>query len=126
MFYIDEDKTIYLTRGDIATVIIGATQDGGGQYTFIAGDTVRLKVFEKRGCDCVVLQKDVLIEADTQIITIYLDKEDTRIGEIIHKPKDYWYEVELNPETAPQTIIGYDEDGAKIFRLFPEGGNTNE
>lgn len=34
---------------------------------------------------------------------------------------DYWYEVELNPETEAQTIIGYDEDGPKIFRLYPEG-----
>lgn len=126
MFYISEDKTIHLTRGDIATLVIGATQGEGGQYTFVTGDAVRLKVFERRGCDCVVLQKDLLIEEDTPSLNIYLDKEDTKIGGIIHKPKDYWYEVELNPETAPQTIIGYDEGGAKIFRLYPEGGNTNE
>jgi hypothetical protein len=29
--------------------------------------------------------------------------------------------VELNPFTNPQTIIGYNDDGAKIMRLFPEG-----
>jgi hypothetical protein len=31
--------------------------------------------------------------------------------------------VEVNPEIQPTTIIGYDEDGAKIFKLFPEGGD---
>ena len=52
---------------------------------------------------------------------ISLNKEDTTIGDIINTPIDYWYEVQLNPETNPQTIIGYDENGAKIFRLYPEG-----
>lgn len=43
---------------------------------------------------------------------------------MVNKPTDFWYEVELNPDTAPQTIIGYDkETGAKIFRLYPEGGD---
>ena len=56
-----------------------------------------------------------------QRVEIYLTEEDTKIGEVISKPKDYWYEVELNPDEEPQTIIGYDEDGAKIFKLFPEG-----
>jgi hypothetical protein len=44
-----------------------------------------------------------------------------KIGDVISKHKDYWYEVVLNDDTLPQTIIGYDEDGAKLFRLFPEG-----
>ena len=60
-------------------------------------------------------------EAEATAVTIFLGKEETTIGEITSKPKDYWYEVELNPETLPQTIIGYDEDGAKVFKLFPEG-----
>jgi hypothetical protein len=50
-----------------------------------------------------------------------LSKEDTKIGKKVNKPVDYWYEVELNPDTYPQTIVGYDEDGAKIFKLYPEG-----
>ena len=126
MFYIEEDKTIHLTRGDIATIVIGAVAVDGNPYTFKTGDSVRIKVYEKRGCDCVVLQKDTLIEEECQSVSIYIDKEDSKIGEVIHKPKDYWYEVELNPETAPQTIIGYDEDGAKTFRLYPEGGDRHE
>ena len=54
-------------------------------------------------------------------VEIFLHGAETKFGEVINKPVDYWYEVELNPETKPQTIIGYDEDGAKVFKLFPEG-----
>ena len=46
------------------------------------------------------------------------------IGEVINKPTNYWYEIELNPNTQPQTIIGYDEDGEKLFVLYPEGSDT--
>ena len=96
----------------------------GENYVFKAGEIVRMKVFEKKGCDCVLLQKDFVIESDTEEVTILLTGMDTKIGDVIHKPKDYWYEVELNPLTNPQTIIGYDDDGAKIFRLYPEGADA--
>jgi hypothetical protein len=55
-----------------------------------------------------------------------LTKKDTTIGEIINKSREYWYEIELNPDTASQTIIGHDEDGAKKFVLYPEGSEQNE
>lgn len=122
MFKVNDDKSIYVTRGDILAFKV--TSDYYGEnYVFQAGDIVRMKVFEKKGCDCVMLQKDFIVEADTEEVTITLTGSDTKIGELIHKPKDYWYEVELNPLTNPQTIIGYDEDGAKVFRLFPEGAD---
>ena len=65
-----------------------------------------------------------LVTKVTETITnveIVLSKEDTKIGSLISTPFDYWYEIELNPETEPQTVIGYDDDGEKIFRLYPEG-----
>lgn len=58
---------------------------------------------------------------DTTQVEMALYGEDTKFGEVISKPVDYWYEIELNPDTNPQTIVGYDEEGAKIFKLFPEG-----
>ena len=121
MFKINADKSIHITRGDAATFGITASAEGGN-YTFRAGDIVRFKVFEKKACHCVELEKDFRVETETEEVTITLTGEDTRIGSIISKPKDYWYEVELNPDSQPQTIIGYDEDGAKVFRLYPEGG----
>ena len=120
MFRVNEDNSIYVTRGDSGGFFVTATIEGSA-YTFRSGDVVRLKVFGKKDCETVVLQKDVTVEADNTQVEIWLTGEETKIGEVISKPTDYWYEVELNPDTKPQTIIGYDEDGAKVFKLFPEG-----
>lgn len=126
LFEILKDKTICLTRGDIASIVTSAKQKVGSQdgipYTFAMGDVVRLSVFKKRDCQSVVLQKDAIAQEETEAITINLTKEDTKIGDPINKPVDYWYEIVLNPDTAPVTIIGYDAYGEKIFRLYPEGG----
>jgi hypothetical protein len=121
MYRINEDNSIYATRGDI--VIFSVSADNNGEpYTFQAGEVLRIKVFGKKDAENVVLQKDFPITEVTQRVDIFLDENDTKIGEVISKPKDYWYEIELNPLSYPQTIIGYDENGPKIFRLFPEGG----
>mgnify|MGYP003295872201 CR=1 FL=1 len=120
MFRINTDLSIEITRGDAVEFVVTA-KDNGKNYVFKIGDIVRFKVFEKKGCDCVVLQKDFGVESDTEEVTIVLEEADTKIGELINKPKDYWYEVELNPDTLPSTIIGYDEAGAKVFKLYPEG-----
>lgn len=90
-------------------------------HTFNVGDIVRFKVFKKKDCSCVEIQKDTEVTEATTNIDIVLTKEDTKIGSLISVPFDYWYEVELNPETEPQTVIGYDDDGEKVFRLYPEG-----
>lgn len=121
MFVINDDMTINITRGDIALFSVSANI-GEQEYQFKPGDVVRFKVFAKKDCADVVLQKDVTVGAAANSVEIALDGEDTTIREVINKPVDYWYEVELNPETKPQTILGYDENGAKIFKLFPEGG----
>lgn len=121
MFAIGNDKTIHLTRGDIAVVTVSAADQDGAEHTFQAGDTVRLRVFEKGKHDSTVIQKDVEVGADSTSVDVPIDSEDTRFNELINKPKDYWYEIELNPDTVPQTIVGYDEGGPKLFRLYPEG-----
>jgi hypothetical protein len=126
MFKINTDKSIYLTRGDIATINVSANNPDGTAHEFQEGDTVRIKVYEKKDCSRVVLQKDTSVPKATNIVSIYLGQAETKIGVLTNKPVDYWYEVELNPITAPQTIIGYDEDGAKIFRLFPEGSDLSD
>ena len=126
MFSVNKnDMSIYCTRGDSGTVYVTATADGL-EHEFRAGDVVRLKVFEKKGCDCVVLQREIVVEANTVEVPIHLSGAHTKIGGIIHKPMDFWYEVELNPYTVPETIIGYDEDGPKVFRLFPEGDEAGD
>lgn len=124
MFTINqESKTISITRGDVANIAVTSNYSDGSLYTFLKGDVVRFKVFKKKDCSSVVLTKIVNVSEETQSVIVRLDKTDTKIGEVINKPVDYWYEVELNPDTEPQTIIGYDDYGEKIFRLYPEGSD---
>lgn len=125
MYQVNDDNSVYVTRGDIAYIDVTA-MDGGEPYTFQQGDLVRIKVFAKKDCESVVLQKDFSVTTETETVQLFLDENDTKIGEVISKPRDYWYEIELNPLSKPQTIIGYDEDGAKLFKLFPEGRDLTE
>lgn len=115
------DKTICITRGDIASFDVSANTKDGEPYVFQENDVVRFQVFKKKDCAAVVIKKDVVVKEKSNSVTLQLVTEDTRFGEVIHKPVEYWYEVVVNPETAPQTIIGYDEEGEKIFRMYPEG-----
>lgn len=127
MYLVNDDLSIYVTRGDILCMNVSATQDDSGlPYEFQPGDIVRIKVYGKRDAENVVLQKDFPVVAKTDAVGIMLTEEDTKIGDVISKPTDYWYEIELNPFTNPQTLVGYDEDGAKIFKLFPEGRDLHD
>lgn len=120
MFQLNEDMSIYVTRGDAVFFTVSA-EENGENYVFQIGDVLRVKVTDKKDCDKVALQKDFVVTEATENVDIILTGQDTKIGDVISKPKDYWYEIELNPFTNPQTIIGYGDDGAKIFKLFPEG-----
>lgn len=127
MFVVNDDLSIYATRGDIVFFSVTAEDDVTGEpYKFQPGDIVRISVYGKKDAESVFLQKDFFVYEEAEEVSIYLDEEDTKIGESISKHKDYWYEVVLNPDTLPQTIIGYDEDGAKIFRQFPESEEIDD
>lgn len=123
MFKINEDGSLYVTRGDTCTISVSANVKGV-PHRFKAGDVLRIKVYERKACHCVVLQKDFATLAETETVDLVLTERDTRIGSLINKPVDYWYEIELNPLTSPQTIVGYDDDGPKLFRLFPEAADN--
>ena len=119
MFTVYDDLSIYANRGDIVFFTVSA-YDGDTLYKFQPGDIVRMAIYGKKDAATCVVQKDFPVEEVCEEVFIYLEEVDTKIGDSISKPKDYWYEVVLNPDDMPQTIIGYDEDGPKIFRLFPE------
>ena len=122
-----DDQSIYLTRGDVLLFDIEAKSNVDQQHKFEFGDVIRLKIYKKKNAKEVVLQKDFLVTKDGETsVQCYLSGDETKLGEIISKPVDYWYEVELNPYDEPQTIIGYDDDGPKIFKLFPEGADKEE
>ena len=125
MYRIDPiTKNIEVTRGDVLPLTVSTLNEDKSKYVFQKDDVVRLKVFKARDCGCVEIQKEVKVEEPTEEVEITLTREETKIGDLIKKPVDYWYEVELNPDTYPQTIIGYEKDkGAKLFTLLPEGGD---
>lgn len=120
------NNKIMINRGDIGVLSVTAQNKNGSDYIFKQGDIVRLNVMGVNNCDEIVLQKDVEVEVESHEVDIRLYSENTKIGDIINNPKNYWYEVELNPDTAPQTIIGYDDKGPKLFILYPEGGMLND
>ena len=105
MFVINDDMSIYVTRGDIVFFTVTA-EDEGKPYKFQVGDVVRIKVYGKKNAENVVMQKDFPVTEITEEVEIYLDEKDTKIGGVISKPTDYWYEIELNPFDNPRTIIG--------------------
>lgn len=123
MYSVNDDMSIYVTRGDYVLLGLTAQNDDGSQYTFQPGDVIEFKVTEKKACENVVLYKKFDVEKAAEVVEIFLDEKATKIGDVISKPVDYWYEVELGPNK--RTLIGYDEEsGAKIFRLFPEGDDV--
>lgn len=124
MFKVYDDYTIAINRGDVGCIDVSAKVSDDESYMFTSNDVVRLRVFEKNHHEKVVLVKDAdPVVGQTETVSICLIKEDTKFCEIINKPKEYWYEIELNPDTDPMTIVGYDDNGAKVFKLFPEGAD---
>lgn len=113
-----EPNQLVVNRGDMLSFSI-RKKDGS---SFQAGDIVRMTVMEKNNVENVVIQKDFTVETDTEIMPIVLLASETKIGELINRPVDYWYEIELYPDTEyTQTVIGYREDPV-LFTLRPEGG----
>lgn len=119
MFKIENNK-IHITRGDIGTIEVTALNDDGSNYIFKKDEVVRLNIVKAKHFEDVAFYKDVVVESETNNVQIALTSQDTTIGEIINQPKIYWFEIVLNPDTADQTIVGYDEKGAKEFILYPE------
>lgn len=123
-----EKGNIYVTRGDMLPLAVDALNADKSAYNFKIGEIIRVKIMEAGNVKNVLLQKDFTVEEEGTVVNIDLTSEDTRIGELINKPHEYWYEIEINPDTPKtMTIIGYSkEKGAALFVLLPEGGNKND
>lgn len=130
MIKVDGDKIIHLTRGDTACITVSASVSENENYKFVNGDRIIFRVMERKMCENVVLKNEYTVsdagDEGIETVTLTLTAEKTAFGDIIDKPKDYWYEVELEHCNVSQTIIGYDEDGPKILRLYPEGKESDE
>ena len=122
MFIIDEDgTTLKVTRGQSGTITFGAITPEGEPYTFLVGDVVRLNVTKAGKENMVVMSVDSVVESDTDEVSISITSFDSKIGNAINKPVEYWYDIELNPDSSiAQMLLGYDDDGPMIFKLYPE------
>lgn len=120
MFKINkEDLSLHLTRGDDVVFSVQAMQ-GDKPYTFANGDVVTFKVSEAKYAGAVVLEETFTAIPGSDFVQLHLEGAKTKFGDVISKPVDYWYEISLTSNGGTQTIIGYDEQGAKVLRLYPE------
>ena len=119
-----KSNTIYCTRGDKGNIpiTIPINKEKTEFYRFQIGDKVRIGVYEEDKLDgCAVILKEVEVEEPTTVVKIPLTSKETKIGDIINEPVDYWFEIIFNDDT---TILGFDDEtGAKIFKLLPEGSD---
>lgn len=112
------NSMIEVNRGDELSLSLTIQQDTG-TYTFVSGDKVVFSLYNKgKMNEKAVLIKEVEATGGETTLNISLTSEETKIGELINKPVEYWYEIELNDRF---TVIGYDDEGAKILMLYPEG-----
>lgn len=114
-------KQIQINRGDSTTFVVSAKDNDGNIHTFQMGDILKFTITERKNESNVVFQKEVEVTEASTTVNISLTSEDTKIGEIISKPVVYWYEISVTtPGGSTQTIIGYDDEGAKELVLNPE------
>ena len=114
-----DGTTIKVNRGDALNITLTLQNEEGTPQTFKVGDNIVFSIYNKEGLNGkAVLLKEIGVLSESESVTIELTNEDTKIGSIVNTPMEYWYEIELNNQ---YTIIGYDDDGAKKFILYPEG-----
>jgi hypothetical protein len=119
-----DGTTIRLNRGDVLNLSLTLKLESGSDYTFEVGDKIVFSVYKKSKMnEKAVLLKEITVSEQAQSVTVALTKEETKIGEMISKPVEYWYEVELNDQ---YTVIGYDDDGPKLLVLYPEGSKISD
>ena len=118
------DRNLSCVRGDMLHITIDMVDENNENVEFKVNDVIRFKVFEKKNPANVVVQKDFVITTNTLEYYFEIPAEDMEIGELIDKPVDYWYEIELNPDTPQRTtIFGSDKQlGTPILTLLVEGG----
>lgn len=124
MFKINkDDMSISFTRGDTIAFNVQANQ-GENLYKFAEGDKVTFRVSEAKDVGNVVLESSTTVTSETKdkdYVQISVTSAKTKQSFAqSNKPIEYWYEISLENILGVQTIIGYDDDGAKVLRVFPE------
>lgn len=114
------DKEIHINRGD-RLLIEFSIDNKEEKYTFKEGDKLLFSIYGKKELNVSpILRKEITPTVGSTSVDIDISAEEMKLGEMSNKPVEYWYEIELNGD---DTIIGYDDDGAKKIILYPEGAD---
>lgn len=107
-----KDNNIYLNRGDNITIRLTCNTD------FKENDKIKFSICKRGDYTNIVYQKFFTVTEAGPSFSLNLTSDETKIGAPIkNNTVIYWYEIELNEET---TLVGYDDNGAKEFVLYPE------
>lgn len=115
-----DNGNIYLTRGDEATINISVPLEDGTNYKFEPEDVVYFTIKKKYSDATPILRKEIHFTEETEVAVLNLTKVDTTLGDLKDMPIKYVYDISIN---AVKTIIGYDENGAKYFVVYPEASD---
>lgn len=109
-----KNNTFHVTRGDKGSITI-AYADGSA----LPG-TICFRVYGKNELDSKpIINIEKEIGSNTTSYELHLSSEDTyKFDNPANGKEEYWYELKLGPDN---TVLGYDESGAKIFYLYPTG-----
>lgn len=86
---------------------------------FKANDIIKFSIVTKGDYDDVIFQKEFKVPEECTEFFLQFTSEEMRIGDMISKKVEYYYEIELNDDT---TLLGSYTDGDKRFVLYPEAG----
>lgn len=120
MITIDNDKTIGITRGDVASFTLKVKQSDGTYYQFKNSDRLYFTVKKSYGDSSYIIRKIITFTNPTDTATISFNASDTNFGSLLASARKYVYDISIN-ET--ETVVGYDNDGAKYFVIYPEASN---
>lgn len=107
------NKSFHITRTESGSITIKSKSG------FVAGDTIEFNVYEVDGLDSApILSKSISVAQNTPSVVLELLSADTNLGEPSNEKTEYWYQIRKNGE---KTILGFDDNGAKILYLYPCG-----
>ncbi len=120
MITINTDKTIGITRGDVASFTLKVKQSDNTYYQFKTSDRLYFTVKKSYADSNYIIRKIITFSSPTDTATISLNAYDTNFGSLLASARKYVYDISIN-ET--ETVVGYDNDGAKYFIIYPEASN---
>lgn len=116
-----DGTTIKVFRGDSGHIDISKTDTDGNIEQFQQGDKVILSVKENFGTDDVLLRKTITVSENCNSVEIPITAEESiSLSELISEPVEYEYDIKVEGSDY-STIIGHDDSGAKIFKVYPTG-----